>query len=47
MLNKIEVRLVSHSPLPPALHGFRLSDRMTDRTNTHSVIDSDASRMTN
>ncbi|MGM0771330.1 MAG: hypothetical protein ACQESU_06965 [Halobacteriota archaeon] len=40
MVNKIEVRVVSASPLPHALHGFRLSDGTVEKTSAHPVIES-------
>ncbi|WP_156145991.1 hypothetical protein [Methanococcoides methylutens] len=44
MVNKIEVRVVSASPLPHALHGFRLSDGTVEETTAHPVIESSARR---
>ncbi|WP_440952693.1 hypothetical protein [Methanococcoides sp. FTZ1] len=44
MVNKIEVRVVSASPLPHALHGFRLSDGTVEKTNAHSVLENSARR---
>lgn len=40
MVNKIEVRVVSASPLPHVLHGFRLSDGRVEETKTHASLES-------
>lgn len=45
MVNKIEVRVVSASPLPHALHGFRLSDGVVDKNTAHPVIESSARKV--
>ena len=44
MVNKIEVRVVSASPLPHALHGFRLSDGTVEETTAHPAVKSSARR---
>jgi hypothetical protein len=44
MVNKIEVRVVSASPLPHSLHGFRLSDGTVEESNAHPLIESSARR---
>ncbi len=46
MVSKIEVRVVSSSPLPHALHGFRLSDGTVKGSNARPVIDNSARRVT-
>ncbi|WP_167879530.1 hypothetical protein [Methanococcoides sp. NM1] len=45
MVNKIEVRVVSASPFPHALHGFRLSDRTVEEHNAHYVLESSARKV--
>jgi hypothetical protein len=45
MVNKIEVRVVSASPLPHSLHGFRLSDGTVEKTTAHPAIESSARRV--
>jgi hypothetical protein len=39
MVNKVEVIIVSTSPLPPVLHGFRLSTAKAGKTNSYTAVE--------
>lgn len=45
MANKIEVRVVSASPFPHALHGFRLSDRTVEEHKAHYALQSSSQKV--